>query len=326
MLISAKRWRFTLYRSRHITKLRVLCLAGLLTTIACATAPAPREGDLVTADGVRLRYRVVGDSRDVVVLLHGGPGSNYNAVWPDLTPLAEHFTIVMYDQRGGGRSQIITDPAKLTADDHVRDLEAVRQHFNLDRMAILGESWGSGLALLYATKYPDRVSRILFLGPMPPTKKMMTRRFDRVNETMGFYQRLAEMRKSMPTAPDPIAVCRAMFAESMKAYFVDQAAIPRRRGSSCDAPAEGVRNYLVVNDATFGSLGDWDFLPLLRQLKIPALVIEGEGSATTVESVRSWAGALPGQPLVLIPNAGHYPQVEQPEIFFPLVVKFLREP
>jgi proline iminopeptidase len=290
---------------------------------SCATIPRPGEGDLTTPDGVRLHYRVAGARGPVVVLLHGGPGSNYNAVWPDLTPLGERFTVVMYDQRGGGRSQLIKDAAQLTAADHVRDLEAVRHHFGLERLTIIGESWGSGLALLYATAHPDRVERVVFLGPMPPTKATMTRRFDQVNETTNFYQRLAEMRKEMVSTPDPIAVCRAMFAAYLKPYFFDESAMARRKGSSCDAPPEGVRNYQTVNDATFASLGDWNFLPLLQQLKVPALVIEGAASRPTLESVHAWAGAIPGKPLVLVPEAGHYPQVEQPKKFFPIVERFL---
>lgn len=98
----------------------------------------------------------------------------------------------------------------------------------------------------------------------------------------------------------------------------------RRRGSSCDGPPEGIRNYFVVNDATFASLGDWDLRPLLKQLTMPAMVIEGENSIpSTVESARIFARSIPGATLVLVPEAGHYPQVERPELFFPIVTKFL---
>jgi pimeloyl-ACP methyl ester carboxylesterase len=48
------------------------------------------------------------------------------AVWPDLTRLTNRFTVIMYDQRGGGRSQIIGETSRLTANDHVHDLEAIR--------------------------------------------------------------------------------------------------------------------------------------------------------------------------------------------------------
>ncbi len=282
------------------------------------------EGYFTGADGVRLFYRKVGNGKDIFVLLHGGPGGNMNSVWPDLEALAKHHTILMYDQRGGGRSAIIKDAARLTVAHHIRDLEALRQHFRLQRLTLIGESWGAGLAALYAARHPERVSRLLLLGPMPPTKALATRRFDKVNESTDFYKRLAELRQAMPKATDPIALCREMFKVYLKAYFFDQSAMSRRRSSSCNAPPEAVRNYLVVNDATFASLKDWDFLPMLAKLQQPALVVEGEQSASTVASVRAWAKALPNARLLWIANAGHFPQVEQPEIFFPAVETFLR--
>src|SRR5688500_6912018 len=82
------------------------------------------EGYFPAADGVRLFYRTAGKGKKVVVLLHGGPGSSMNGVFPDLEPLAKNYTVLMYDQRGGGRSELIKDPNLLTAAHHVRDLEA----------------------------------------------------------------------------------------------------------------------------------------------------------------------------------------------------------
>jgi hypothetical protein len=71
-----------------------------LLLVACASQRVPRlangEGDFTTSDGVRLHYRIAGRG-PAVILLHGGPGSNMNAVYPDLAPLARDFTFVMYD-------------------------------------------------------------------------------------------------------------------------------------------------------------------------------------------------------------------------------------
>lgn len=285
--------------------------------------PVAIEGYFIGADGVRLFYRKVGSVKDLIVLLHGGPGSNMNAVWLDLEPLAKKHTVLMYDQRGGGRSEIIKDPNRLKYTDHVRDLEALRQQFGLERMVLVGESWGAGLAALYAMEHPDRVSRLLLLGPMPPSRALITRRLEKTDERIDFSKRLAEFRRALPTASDPIALCRDFFGVYRAALFLDQAAASRRRGSSCDAPPEGVRNYMVVNDATFSSLGEYDLTPKLRQLRIPALIVEGEQSIPTVDSVHAWAEAMPNARLLLIPNSGHFPQVERPNLFFPAVEHFL---
>jgi pimeloyl-ACP methyl ester carboxylesterase len=96
-----------------------------------------------------------------------------------------------------------------------------------------------------------------------------------------------------------------------------------RRGSACDAPPEAVRNWLIVSDATFASLGDWDFLPTLSQLQAETLIIEGAGSYQTLDGARAWADAMPNARLLLIPGSGHFPQVEQPALFSPVVDSFL---
>jgi proline iminopeptidase len=289
-----------------------------------ATVTPPREGYVTTGDDVRLFYKRVGIGRAVGVVLHGGPGSNINAVWPDLERLAGTRTIVLYDQRGSGRSQIIKDPARLTSAHHVRDLDAIRVHLGLQRFALIGESWGAGLAVLYAAAHPEQVERLLLIGPMPPTRAILERRLDESDQAMGLRRQLAEVRRTMVDTADPVATCREFFALYLKQFFATPEGMARRRGSSCDAPPESVRNYFVVNDATLTSLGAWDFRPLLAGLTMPAMVIEGAQSpASTLESARVMAQALPNATLVLVPGAGHYPQVEQPARFFEAVEKFL---
>lgn len=285
--------------------------------------PNANEGYFTGADGVRLFYRKVGTGKNLLVLLHGGPGSNMNSVWPDLEPLAKKFIVLMYDQRGGGRSELIKDGDNLRFTDHVRDLEALRQHFGLKRMVLVGESWGAGLAALYAMEHPDRVSRLVLIGPIPPSRALITRRFGKTDERIDFSKNLAEYRQALPTVPDPVALCRKFFGIYMTALFYDQTDISRRRGSSCDAPPEAVRNYIVVNDSTLRSLGEYDYTPKLRQLRTPALIVEGAQSIPTLEGVRAWAEAMPNARLLLLSNSGHYPQVERAELFFPAVEQFL---
>lgn len=115
---------------------------------------AVSEGYFSAADGVRLFYRRIGSGTNALVCLHGGPGLNLASGCLDAEPLAKDRTLLMYDQRGSGRSQLVTDPKMLTARDHVRDLEALRQSFGLERLTLVGFSWGAGLAALYATEYP----------------------------------------------------------------------------------------------------------------------------------------------------------------------------
>src|SRR5688572_13583463 len=163
------------------------------------------EGYFKGADGVRLFYRKVGKGKNTVVFLHGGPGLGIGDGGYDMEPLARNRVLLMFDQRGSGRSEVVTDPKLLTVEYQVRDLEEFRQHFGLKRMSLVGLSWGTGLAALYAAAHPDRVERLLLVSPMPPAKfPFWERRTARINALIGpaSVSRLSEIRQLLPKAGD----------------------------------------------------------------------------------------------------------------------------
>ncbi len=172
------------------------------------------EGYLSGADGVRLFYRRVGKGKSVVVFLHGGPGLGIGDGGYDMELLARNRVLLMYDQRGSGRSEIVTDPRRLTVEYQVRDLEAFRKHFGLERMTLIGLSWGTGLAVLYAAAHPERVDRLQLVSPMPPAKSpFWEERTARINSLLGAADvaRLGQIRQLVPRASERKP---ALFVES----------------------------------------------------------------------------------------------------------------
>lgn len=292
-------------------------------------APTVTEGYFSGADGARLFYRRVGRGNELIVFLHGGPGLNIGNGGYDMEPLAQKRTLLMYDQRGGGRSEIITDAKLLTAEYHVRDLEALRQHFKIERMTLVGLSWGAGLAVLYAKEHPERVERLLLVSPISPAKTpFFEERMKKVNALIGSagVSRMNEIRQRLPQAGDDeaIALCREWFGLSSPPYFVKPEAFTRERSNRiCDAPPASLRNRFVVVSATLGSLGDWDFRPQLAQLQMPALVVEGAKTNVPLDATREWAATMPNARLLLIPEAGHVHFIEQPAAFFRAAEQFL---
>src|SRR2546430_7570988 len=77
-------------------------------------------------------------------------------------------TLLYYDQRGGGRSPVPRD-VLVGWREHVADLEALRGHWELDRLTVIGYSWGGLLALLYALEHPDRIARLALVSSAPVT-------------------------------------------------------------------------------------------------------------------------------------------------------------
>ena len=182
-------------------------LLGVLMLGSPVASPPPAvEGHFPGSGGTRLFYRKVGTAPKVVVFLHGGPGSNFRGADAAIEPLAgPGRSVVLYDQRGGGLSDLETIPALLTAQHHVRDLEALRVHLGVPRMTLVGLSWGAGLAALYTAEHPRRVERLVLVSPMAPVKTpFWNERLAKMSALRGeaASARRAEMLAKLPNATD----------------------------------------------------------------------------------------------------------------------------
>ena len=98
-----------------------------------------------------------------VVLLHGGPGAGCSAKMRRFHDPAKYH-IVLFDQRGSGRSTPHADLVDNTTWDLVADIEALREHLGITRWQVFGGSWGSTLALAYAQAHPSRVTELVLRG------------------------------------------------------------------------------------------------------------------------------------------------------------------
>jgi proline iminopeptidase len=98
-----------------------------------------------------------------VIVLHGGPGGGSSpAMRRYFDPT--HYRIVLFDQRGCGRSRPHASVAANTTWDLVADIERIRAALGIDRWTAFGGSWGATLALIYAETHPDRVARLILRG------------------------------------------------------------------------------------------------------------------------------------------------------------------
>ena len=297
----------------------------------CLAQKSPDEGFITASDGVRLFYKVVGSGGETLIAVHGGPGNSLTSILPDLEPLARNRRVIYYDQRGNGLSDLLDDDdEKLSITKHVQDLEAVRAHFKLDRMTLLGNSWGGLLIGYYAAAHPDRVERLIFHSPAAPTRTLLSemdaevqRRLKR-QYTDEQLKRLAEIARWQYwlRASDPRAVCNEMYRMILAVYGFNVESIKLIKGDVCSGPIESVRRQRFVTAQIWQELGDYNLLPSLGVVKAPALVIHGTADVIPVKSSEAWAGALPNARLLLIEKSGHMPQFEQPEIFFKAVENF----
>jgi proline iminopeptidase len=122
------------------------------------------EGFLNVSDEHEIYYHQYGNpDGEVVLQIHGGPGSNSKPKHVEPYDL-NRFRVILLDQRGCGKSKPAGSIIENTTPDLIDDIEKLREHLNVETWKIHGPSWGSTLALLYAQKYPERVEKLLLRG------------------------------------------------------------------------------------------------------------------------------------------------------------------
>ena len=114
-------------------------------------------------NGAELYYKIMG-SGEPIVILHGGPGLEHTYFLPQMGELAKNYKLIFYDQRTSGGSISSTDSSSITLGNFVEDLEGIRKAFDLDKMNLLGHSWGGMLAMFYATKYPENLNSLMLIS------------------------------------------------------------------------------------------------------------------------------------------------------------------
>lgn len=316
-----------------VTLPRLSWFAMLL--VACRTAapstpaPTPSEGR-IAGDGAALFYRMVGSGPDVLVMIHGGPGMDSGYMVPDFAPLAAHHRLLFYDQRGAGRSEILKDdPALFTMAHHVADLEALRVQFGIERLTLVAHSFGPALAASYAIAHPDRVARMIFLGPVPPRAGDMDKRYGATLEGRLTAEQRAEMTRledAMLHGPDPVQACRAYWAIAVLPRVARPELASKVTGDFCSSGAAAIRAGMgVAGPHTSESLGDWDFRAQLAKVTAPTLIIHGETDAIPMDLVEEWTTAMPAAKLIKVPGASHFPYVERPDLVWPAIEQFLRD-
>jgi proline iminopeptidase len=272
--------------------------------------PAREDGDVgqetVSVPGATLWTDTTGQGSEAVVLCHGGPGLSDN-LEPVASMIEDLVEVHRFDQRGGGRS---TGSAPFVVRDFIEDLEALRVHWQHDSWIVGGHSWGGWLAVLYAIAHPDRVSGLIGIGVPPPPgafhDKYRNERARRLrDDELPFFDEISAQRRiGEALSPEDERWLHLLW----KTEFADPDKAPDFDREPLYAfPANQEVNRSVVED--LNDIAATRYLSAeFRTITAPALFLHGRSdprppAAELIE-------AMPDSSLVLIPDAGHLPWLE----------------
>lgn len=283
--------------------------------------PPPRAEGYTTSTPVPLYWARYGpEGARPLLMLHGGPGAHHDYMLPQMLELARDHELIFYDQRGGGRSRT-DDSEPITFRTQVNDLRRVILEFELEKLTIVGYSWGALLALLYALDAArDRTirhpRRLVLISPAPISRPLRERFEAAMTERQGSpeIQALrAELAASGLRERDPDAYRQRAFELSVAGYFAD----PRR--------AENLTPFRVmgkVQQSVWESLSHFDLTHDLATVRCPGVIVHGRQDPIPLASSETAAARL-GHKFFVLEDCGHVPYVEQPEALWAAVRPFL---
>jgi len=278
-------------------------------------------------NGAELYYRELGRGTPVVAL-HGGPDFDHAYFLPELDRLAESCRLIYYAQRGRGASSGKVRPEDVTLASELADLDALRSHLGLESMALLGHSWGGVLAMEYAIRHPERVSRLILLSTGPASHAdVMLLRSERARNSPHDIAELA----AISTTPEYVAGDLEADAAYLRIHFRSTFRNPEqlerlvrsvRANFTRDAvlKARAIERRLI--DETWRR-SDYDLFPRLARLRVPTLVLYGERDLVPVECARRIAEAIPGARFHHFGGLGHFCYLEAPDAVRMPVAEFL---
>ncbi len=342
--------------ARFVTAIPAVGLVGLAVLVAgpATTAPivgvdgAPLAGSIaqlttVTLGGHEQALMIRGRNADAPVLLYlnGGPGGTDIGAMRHDVALEQDFVVVTWEQRGAGKSYDALDPAEtLTLDQMVADTleltDYLRARFDEDRVYLVGQSWGSTLAVLAAQQRPDRYHAYIGVGQMVSQRETDILFYD---DTLAWAERTgdAELTATLTAlGPPPYADIRGyeqvighehewnpypeldLDNEMPAILFVPEYSFLDRLNA--------FRGFLDSFAVLYPQLQEIDFRRTATTLDVPVTMVLGAHEARgRAEPANAWFEALqaPAKERIVLDGGGHRAHFDQPAAFATLMARIL---
>lgn len=250
-----------------------------------------------------------------IVVLHGGPGGGIAHFVLKLFNLKK-WHVILYDQRGCGKSTPRLELKNNTTWHLVNDIEVLREHLGIDKWAVYGGSWGTTLALCYAAKYLDKITAFVLRGICLFTREETAWMFEKGHASSVYPKAWLEVVKPLRKGTRKIIKpyqkllldkqTRRSASTRWSKYEHDLSYLdpkPFKADPKSDEEASVLENHYFVHNAWLTS----DLLlKVATKIKVPVLLVQGlYDMVCPAASAIQLKDAIPQAKLVLIANAGH---------------------
>lgn len=259
----------------------------------------------------------LGVNRPVAFILPGGPGADHH-VYQAYNQLKDIVDIVFHDPRGCGQSDR-DNPKYYTMDNYIDDIEEIRQKLGLNKIIVIGKSYGSMCALGYTLRYPGSVQKLILVAGAPS------------------YRFLATAKKNLARlgTPQQIKICEKLWQGNFKnnddllTFFQLTNSLysvkARHEPATFDLKKKNNQfSYEVLNEGFRNSFWHFDYEHDLHRITCPTLLLAGRDDwINDVKHAEFMVARIPHSQLRVFEGASHALEADVPDIFFQTVTDFI---
>jgi proline iminopeptidase len=303
-------------------RIKLLLAFMLLCSAALPAQTVSHAKGVVHTDDVELGYETLGAPASTatalpVIAVNGGPGLSHaymvqNDLWERI---ARHRLVVFYDQRGTGASRRVKAGASQSMEAQVADLEAVRRQLGLEKVALVGDSYGGLLSMAYAAAHPEHVAKLVLSDSPGPSWKSIVHLLPQVFPDVEEQDKAEEQK----LGPDSDAAARASLRNHFRMIFYS----PEKRDAYMSKMGD-LGYEPAVAKAVGEATEQLDLKSKLKDFHFPTLVINGRYDMN-VAPLTAWqlGQMIPGAKVVFFEKSGHLPSYEEPEKYISVLEEFL---
>ena len=231
--------------------------------------------------------------------------------------------MIFYDQLGCGKSDRPDKPQWWTVETFLEELDVVRTALGLDRIHLLGQSWGGMLAMEYALTQPAGIVSLV-IASSPASMELWVSEANRLRaELPADVEAALERHEAAGTFDDP------EYQAAMKVFYDRHVCriVPNPDGVQRAFEGLGFQVYMTMNGPSefhvIGRLKHWDIRDRLGEIRIPALLTSGEFDELTPMQAAIVRDGIPGCEWELFAGCSHMPHVEEPALYLAKLDAFL---
>ncbi len=279
----------------------------------------------ISVPGGNIWYGILGEKQTglPLLLLHGGPGFPHDYLEP-LEPMSNERPVIFYDQLGCGNSDRPQNPSLWTLERFLDELEQVIQILKLKKFHLLGQSWGSMLAVDFMiTRRTSDVDSLILSGPCLSVARFTTDQKAWLLEFPEGMQKIIQEKEASRDFQSP------EYQDAMWAYYKRHVCRldpwPDCLMRSLEKMGRQVYEHMWgPSEFTMtGILKDYDRTAQLKDIIVPTLFTCGRYDEATPSSTALYHDQLPGSEMVILEDASHEHHIEKTEIYLKIVRDFL---